>query len=148
MPLETCQMLSIVCSDEWGHSYGKIHRNDGQPYKTSKGAFRNHPCTIWANDSLANAWWLLTHGIALSLEYTHRYGKIHSCHRPLLEARDLLPSADYTKHTPFVFAVPTNSNTIHLLTFLQHTSIILLVNHGQQIIICVTPPANHIGYKL
>ena len=23
MPLETCQMLSIVCSDEWGHSYGK-----------------------------------------------------------------------------------------------------------------------------
>ena len=74
MPLETCQMLSIVCSDEWGHSYGKIHRNDGQPYKTSKGAFRNHPCTIWANDTLENAWWLLTHGIALSLEsvsYTH-----------------------------------------------------------------------------
>ena len=106
MPLETCQMLSIVCSDEWGHSYGKIHRNDGQPYKTSKGAFRNHPCTIWANDSLANAWWLLTHGIALSLEYTHRYGKVHSCHRPLLEARDLMPSADYTKHTPFVFAGP------------------------------------------
>ena len=106
MPLETCQMLSIVCSDEWGHSYGKIHRNDGQPYKTSKGAFRNHPCTIWANDSLANAWWLLTHGIALSLEYSHRYGKVHSCHRPLLEARDLMPSADYTKHTPFVFAGP------------------------------------------
>ena len=26
MPLETCQMLSIVCSEEWGHSYGKIHR--------------------------------------------------------------------------------------------------------------------------
>ena len=54
MPLETCQMLSIVCSDEWGHSYGKIHRNDGQAYKTSKGAFRNHPCTIWANDYLEN----------------------------------------------------------------------------------------------
>ena len=57
MPLETCQMLSIVCSEEWGHNYGKIHRNDGQPYKTSKGAFRNHPCTIWANDTLANALW-------------------------------------------------------------------------------------------
>ena len=22
MPLETCQMLSIVCSEKWGHGYG------------------------------------------------------------------------------------------------------------------------------
>ena len=106
MPLETCQMLSIVCSEKWGHGYGELHKIDGTPYKTEKGAFRNHPCTIWANDTLENAWWLLTHGIALSLEYTHRYGKTHSCHRPLLEATHLLPSADYTKHTPFVFAGP------------------------------------------
>ena len=106
MPLETCQMLSIVCSEEWGHDYGKIYRNDGQPYQTKKGAFRNHPCTIWANDTLENAWWLLTHGLALCAEYTHRYGKIHSCQRPLQETTHLLPSADYTKHTPFVFAGP------------------------------------------
>jgi len=106
MPLETCQMLSIVCSEEWGHNYGKIYRNDGQPYQTKKGAFRNHPCTIWANDTLENAWWLLTHGLALCAEYTHRYGKIHSCQRPLQETTHLLPSADYTKHTPFVFAGP------------------------------------------
>ena len=45
MPLETCQMLSIVCSEKWGHGYGDLHRLDGQPYKTEKGAFRNHPCT-------------------------------------------------------------------------------------------------------
>ena len=45
MPLETCQMLSIVCSDKWGHGYGEIHKSDGTPYKTEKGAFRNHPCT-------------------------------------------------------------------------------------------------------
>ena len=106
MPLETCQMLSIVCSEEWGHNYGKIYRNDGQPYQTSKGAFRNHPCTIWANDTLENAWWLLTHGLALCAEYTHRYGKIHSCQRPLQDTTHLLPSADHTKHTPFVFAGP------------------------------------------
>ena len=106
MPLETCQMLSIVCSEKWGHNYGKIYRNDGQPYQTERGAFRNHPCTKWANDSLANAWWLLTHGLALCAEYTHRYGKIHSCYRPLLETTHLLPSADHTKHTPFVFAGP------------------------------------------
>jgi len=55
----------------------------------------------------------------LSLEYTHRYGKTHSCHRPLLEARDLLPSADFTKHTPFAFAGPDefkNDKTIDIFT--------------------------------
>tara|TARA_B100000925_G_scaffold273509_1_gene238273 strand:- start:440 stop:952 length:513 start_codon:yes stop_codon:yes gene_type:complete len=119
MPLETCQMLSIVCSKEWGHDYGKIYRNDGQPYQTKKGAFRNHPCTIWANDTLENAWWLLTHGLALCAEYTHRYGKIHSCQRPLQETTHLLPSADHTKHTPFVFAGPDvykHDKTIDIFT--------------------------------
>ena len=119
MPLETCQMLSIVCSEEWGHDYGKIYRNDGQPYQTKKGAFRNHPCTIWANDTLENAWWLLTHGLALCAEYTHRYGKIHSCQRPLQETTHLLPSADHTKHTPFVFAGPDvykHDKTIDIFT--------------------------------
>ena len=119
MPLETCQMLSIVCSEEWGHNYGKIYRNDGQPYQTVKGAFRNHPCTIWANDTLENAWWLLTHGLALCAEYTHRYGKIHSCQRPLQETTHLLPSADYNMHTPFVFAGPDeykHDKTIDIFT--------------------------------
>ena len=78
MPLETCQMLSIVCSDKWGHGYGQLHRINGEPYKTDKGAFRNHPCTIWANKTLTNTWWLVSHGIGLCQEYTHRYGKIHS----------------------------------------------------------------------
>jgi len=31
MPLETCQMLSIVCSDKWGHGYGQLHRINGEP---------------------------------------------------------------------------------------------------------------------
>ena len=70
MPLETCQMLSIVCSEKWGHGYGELHRLDGEPYKTEKGAFRNHPCTIWANASLENTWWLLAHGLA-PVSYTH-----------------------------------------------------------------------------
>ena len=48
MPLETCQMLSIVASEKWGHGFGTLPKLDGAPYKTDKGAFRNHPCTIWA----------------------------------------------------------------------------------------------------
>ena len=70
MPLVTCQMLAIVCSDKWGHGYGVLHKKDGTPYKTEKGAFRNHPCTVWANESIINAWWLVAHGMALCEEYT------------------------------------------------------------------------------
>ena len=93
MPLETCQMLSIVCSKKWGHDYGDLHRMNGEPYKTEKGAFRNHPCTIWANASLENTWWLLAHGLALCNEYSWRYGKIHSCEKTLVEATEIIPPA-------------------------------------------------------
>ena len=41
MPLECCQMLSIVYSS-WYHNIGKVFKADGTPYKTEKGAFRNH----------------------------------------------------------------------------------------------------------
>ena len=36
MPLESCQMLAIVCSNKWGHGYGEIHKADGDPYKTDR----------------------------------------------------------------------------------------------------------------
>ena len=110
MPLETCQMLSIVCSDKWGHGFGQLHRQDGEPYKTEKGAFRNHPCTIWANSFVMNWQWLLHHGLALCSEYKARYGKDHTCRSTLEEARVILPTGDPTgrsgDHTPFVFAGP------------------------------------------
>ena len=77
MPLETCQMLAIVCSDKWGHNFGTLPRADGTPYATEKGAFRNHPCTIWANEFVSNWQWLLAHGLAMCDEYTARYGKFH-----------------------------------------------------------------------
>ena len=101
MPLETSQMLSIVCSDKWGHGYGELHKKDGTPYKTEKGAFRNHPCTVWANESIINAWWLVAHGMALCEEYTHRYEKIHSCEKTILEAGNLIP---FTMDRPKSFA--------------------------------------------
>ena len=108
MPLETCQMLSIVCSAEWGHGYGRLPRKEGGYYKTKKGAFRNHPCTVWANESLQNAWWLLAHGLALCEEYTYRYNKVHSCEETLLEATKILPETPlpFRPTTPFVFAGP------------------------------------------
>mgnify|MGYP001414415363 FL=1 len=88
MPLETCQMLSIVASKKWGYGFGDLPRLDGTPYKTEKGAFRNHPCTIWAQQNWS---WLIRHGLALCDEYTYRYGKTHSCEKTLLHAEMIFP---------------------------------------------------------
>ena len=111
MPLECCQMLSIVASDKWGHGFGELPKIDGTSYKTEKGAFRNHPCTIWAGEFVLNWRWLIKHGISLCEEYTNRYGKIHSCLHTLAYADSIFPFADPTGRsgkdtTPFVRAMP------------------------------------------
>ena len=62
---------------------------NGEPYATKKGAFRNHPCTKWAADSVFNTAWLIQHGCALAHEYWHRYGKVHSCAKTLFEAKKM-----------------------------------------------------------
>ena len=66
----------------------------------------NHPCTIWANESLTNTWWLLKHGLALCAEYTHRYGKVHSCQKTLEEAESIIPFNIQTIPTSFTRAMP------------------------------------------
>ena len=99
MPLETCQMLSIVASDKWGHGFGKLPKKSGGYYATDKGAFRNHPCTIWAQ---TNFYWLIEHGLALCAEYTHRYNKVHSCQHTIEYADMTFPSCP--PPTSFVFA--------------------------------------------
>ena len=108
MPLECCQMLSIVASDKWGHGYGTLPKSDGTPYKTEKGAFRNHPCTVWANETVSNARWLIRHGLSLCEEYSNRYGKIHSCLSTLAHADKIFPldALHFSELTPFVRAMP------------------------------------------
>lgn len=45
------------------------------------GAYRkthpNHPCAIWARESLDNYMWLCDLAMALCAEFTFRYGKVH-----------------------------------------------------------------------
>ena len=105
MPLECCQMLSIIAS-KWYHNYGPLHKTDGVAYKTEKGAFRNHPCTQWAAATINNAYWLIKHGMNLCDEYTLRYGKVHSCYNTLVEAYYLFPKGKLDKVTPFARAMP------------------------------------------
>ena len=105
MPLECCQMLSIVASD-WYHSYGILPKEDGTPYKTEKGAFRNHPCTKWAAETMDNAYWLIKWGLNLCQEYTFRYNRTHSCEGTLTHAYYLFPKGKITDVTPFARAMP------------------------------------------
>ena len=102
MPLETCQMLSIVASDKWGHGFGTLPKLDGTPYKTEKGAFRNHPCTVWAQ---SNYTWLIMHGLALCKEYTYRYGKKHSCYSTIAHCTHIFP-LQVSEPTTFTRAMP------------------------------------------
>ena len=95
MPLETCQMLAVVYS-KWYFNWGDelLHKKDGSPYNTKKGAFRGHPCTVWAAEDINKTAWLIAHGVALCYEYWKRYDKIHSCSKTIQEARQV-----FTKQT-------------------------------------------------
>ena len=93
MPLETCQMLAIIYSD-WYYGVGKLYKQDGTPYRTQHGAFRKHPCTIWAAANPYNLAWLIRHGYALCHEYNLRYNKVHTC-------LDVIEQAERIYHRSF-----------------------------------------------
>ena len=113
MPLETCQMLSIIYSD-WYYGVGKLYKSDGKPYRTAHGAFRKHPCTMWAAANQYNLAWLIRHGYALCHEYNLRYGKVHTCLDVISQAEriyhksfdNLLLSDASRKVTSFTRAMP------------------------------------------
>ena len=126
MPLETCQMLAVVYS-KWYFNWGNdlLPKKDGTPYNTEKGAFRGHPCTIWAAQNIYNTAWLIQHGFGLLEEYTHRYGKIHSCQTAMNEAEKIFEIKTgktllcHKKATPFAFAGPDefkHDTSIDILT--------------------------------
>lgn len=39
----------------------------------------NHPCGVWVRQSKENYYWLYNHLVAMTAEYTYRYGKRHKC---------------------------------------------------------------------
>jgi len=112
MPLETCQMLAIIYSD-WYYGVGKLYKKDGTPYATKRGAFRSHPCTIWAAANQYNLAWLIRHGFALCDEYQMRYNKTHTCEDVIHQAVriynrcfDETVRTAYHKVTDFTRAMP------------------------------------------
>lgn len=69
MVKETAQMLSTA-------AHINNMKIDCRLYKPTH---TKHPCTIWVAQSHANYAWTLDLYDALSLEYQHRFGKIHAC---------------------------------------------------------------------
>ena len=121
MPVETAQMLAVIYSPHI-HDIGPIYKADGTPYKTQKGAFKNHPCTRWAAKSRFNINWLLQHGIGLCEEYTFRFGKRHASEDAIRYAGMLWSGTCWEKHTPFVRAMPDdikNDTSIDTVTAYQ-----------------------------
>ena len=124
MPLETCQMLSIIYSD-WYYGVGKLYKSDGTPYRTAHGAFRKHPCTQWAAANQYNLAWLIQHGLALCTEYNLRYNKVHTCERVIHQAESIYRRcfdddfsqasrkvADFTRAMPEYLKFDTTIDTI------------------------------------
>lgn len=67
------------------------------PYKLSH---KNHPCSIWARESLTNYLWLCELGLELSKEYTYRYGKRHKSQDVIewcIENKPNIPDKGFTE---------------------------------------------------
>ena len=142
MPLETCQMLAIIYSD-WYYGVGKLYKQDGTPYRTQHGAFRNHPCTQWAARSPYNLAWLILHGVALCDEYHQRYlPKVHTCYDVLCQAQviyhncfdELLTDAaakvtDFTRAMPDYIKYNTTIDTIEAYKIYLNTKPWLATNY-------------------
>lgn len=99
MALETAQILSTALVKRGGR--------DDRLYKVTH---EFHPCTMWAERSMANFGWLVAHGLGVCDEYTRRYGKTHASEAVIKAAMEtgMRLEHPYGKLTPFAQAMPEN----------------------------------------
>ena len=83
MPLEEAQML---CTTLWHHAPEYAEKHD-----LYKPVHQKHPCTLWAMQTRANYRYAYDLYSAMLVEYTHRYGKIHSTNALLNEVLSNAP---------------------------------------------------------
>ena len=107
MITESLQLLTPWAFNTHG---AYIQKTDGTSYGT-KG-FAHHPCSKWLYESPENVSWLLDHAIAMSDEYTRRYGKQHGANYGLQQIDELFilhygaTRTKWADHTEFVQAMP------------------------------------------
>jgi hypothetical protein len=83
--LEICQMLYTAWFFSGQEEYVREHApltKDGSK-RGYKPAHKKHPMTMWIASNIENYLYACKIGLALSSEYTERYGKIHTCEQHL-----------------------------------------------------------------
>jgi hypothetical protein len=91
MIIEYAQLMSTAHRVIDGEQYTDLTANgrriqrwrldDEREHILYKASHMNHPSAIWCRENLYNYQWLYTMWSHLLDEYTHRYGKIHSCQK-------------------------------------------------------------------
>lgn len=76
----------------------------------------NHPCALWARQSLSNFKWLMLHSLEMCEEYTRRYHRTHKTESVIYEMLDALPNIPDVGLTPFARAIkePWKTQTMNL----------------------------------
>lgn len=97
MILETAQLLYTT---HW------LTDASALPEGAYKKTHPNHPCAIWARQSLSNYIWLATLGFWLCREYTFRYGKVHKTQAHITWLLTHLPALPNEGLSPFAQAMP------------------------------------------
>jgi hypothetical protein len=115
MILETAQLLSTAhrmldgqetsVITEKGRKAKRWLLSDGRNEILYSATHMNHPSAVWCRVNHANYLWLASLLKELSVEYTHRYGKVHKCEQSgLVEALQITPNnipiGEFTEPTP------------------------------------------------
>ena len=68
----------------------------------------NHPCAIWARQTIANYRWLVALAMEVAREYRYRFGRVHACEVHVEWLRDHEPPGirRIPLRTPFACAMP------------------------------------------
>ena len=98
MILESAQLLSTAHrvldgtpTTRFSKSGARLKRYD-HPWPIYKATHINHPSAVWVRESASNYEWLYSHFLALCVEYTRRYDKVHKSFRELSEYLSQLPA--------------------------------------------------------
>jgi hypothetical protein len=116
MIIEYAQLLStahrvldgkeVIGVSKTGRKAKRWQLDDEREDIAYKATHINHPSAVWARQSKENYEWLYSLWVACLNEYTHRYGKIHSCERLDSTLSNIPKNILSNKFTPPTPAMP------------------------------------------
>lgn len=106
-PVESAHMICDIHSSKMVLETAQILCSAFEPGEAPyKRTHYNHPCNIWARQSIQNYDWLIRYGVELAKEYTHRFGRRHKSQDVIEWCEKNKPNLPDTMLTPFALAMP------------------------------------------